>query len=666
MKSTKAMRAASVHVFELEPLEGRQLLAADLSVSWDTPNLHIPGLLVPGDHFNPTGGANRLEAPIQITNNGPLGAAGTVRVDFYLSTDRSLDLGRDIPIGSFPAQPFSLSVYTGNPNQLGAFSPDMTIPSDVAAGRYYLIVKITPGSAFGDTDAGNNIAVSTSLYTVVHQFGDIAGRTGVAMTLRDTDGTNVTFAQTGGGFGDVASIGSGFGITLTNSNDFTQVHITASGGNGRYDLNSVTINGAVGVFSAPQGRLTGPLTTTTGFGAMTFGDVVGPQTITVPASSRNPSFTLGNVSELTIDSAVGINSINVLSWIDRDGTADHISAPWLDALTSAGNFYPSIYLSGGSHPYPSSGDTLGPVNIGGVVKAGAWSIDGSGGAVSVYATTAGWSASYSSGVTSFATVSSFRGVLTGGQYIGTITSGKDILAGKILAGAYLGADGLFGGSGPNADTFRQGSISDIQVMRNVAGTLISAGLDPVDGVFNNGDDTFIGGSRSYIGRIIIGHIAGAQARFLANSYSNSFDGRPSISIGGSNIDWHADPRFAIHTVGPTGSVLSSMVTNNGGSMTAMLNLHIASGGLIDLDSIADGTIRITGPNGFSGLGLLVSKANDGNTNDGSSAYTTFFVRLNNVGDPLPSGTFTISFVPGMIADTRGNAAQAVDLGTFVA
>jgi hypothetical protein len=394
---------------------------------------------------------------------------------------------------------------------------------------------------------------------------------------------------------------------------------------------------------------------------MTFGDVVGPQTITVPISSRSPSFTLGNVSELTIDSAVGINAISVQSWI----APDHIRAPWLAALTSQGNFYPSLFLTGGLPPLSITGDTLGPVNIGGVIKGGAWSIDGSGDAIHVYATVAGWSASFQSNLYSINTVGSFRGVLTAGNGIGFIGSGKDLLAGRILAGAYLGDDGVFGGSGSSADTYRQGSISDIQITRNIAGTFIAAGLDPVDGTFSNGNDAFIGGYNSFIGRVIVGHIVGAKARLLANAYSsNAYETSPLITIGGLSTDWHGDQRFAIQTLGPSATLMSAMTSSAGGSTTATINLHIVANGLIDLDSITDGAITITAPDGSTMVGLLTSKSNDGNSNDGTAAYASFFVRLNNVGDPLVTGDYTIAVTPGKIADTRGHSSPQTDIGAF--
>jgi hypothetical protein len=187
----------------LESLESRQLLAADLDVQWKYNDFRLPAILVPGDHFDPAGGAARLEAPITITNNGPQAARGLARIDFYLSTDTTLDPGRAILIQTLRARQISLGTYSADPSQFTTISPDMTIPPTIAPGTYYLIVKVLASAAINDSAVGNNIAVDLAPITVARRFGSFAGRVGVAMTLQDADGTKVTFKQTGGGYGDV-------------------------------------------------------------------------------------------------------------------------------------------------------------------------------------------------------------------------------------------------------------------------------------------------------------------------------------------------------------------------------------------------------------------------------------------------------------------------------
>ncbi len=648
-----ANRRAMDGGFGLEQMEQRQLLAADLAVAWDTANFLVPTVVVPGDRFDPNGGSGRLEVPIQIINVGTTAASGTVRIDFFLSTDAVLNSAQDTLLRTYTGEPLSLPVYTGDPNQIGTFSPDMFIPAATAPGTYFLIVRIIPDSNVGDFNQSNNVNATNDPITAARRFGDFAGRTNVALTLVDTDGTQVRFTQTAGGYGEVTPSADGFGVTIFNGGVASSVAlVTGVGGDGRYDLASVTINGSVGTFSAPQGRLRGALTATTGYGAMTFGDVVGPLTLTVPATSQTPSYTLGNVSELTIDSAVGIGAISVTSWADSVGPTDVIRAPWLGALSSTNNFYPNIRLSGRGAGQP----TLGPVNISGVIKRGSWAVNGSGSTLSIFATTVFWSATFNGAVTSLATAGSYRGVFTAAS-IGSISSGRDILLSHILAGAYLGDDGVFGGTGSAADTYGAGTIGTIDVVHNVAGVTIGAGLSPVDGVFRNGNDAILGGTASSIGAVTVGNIFGAAARLIANVYSGA------ITVNGVALDWRFNNRFSLSTTGPASELVSATVGSVAGAPTANISVRFVSTGLIDRTRIVDGVIRVSGPGGFLAFGVLVSNPFDGATNQ-RAAFGNFTVRLANVGVSATPGTYTISVVGNTVTDARGNFASPDVIGTF--
>ncbi len=657
MKRTRTMRVSNRRAadggFGLEAMEGRQLLAADLAIAWDTANFHLPSVVVPGDRFNPDGGTDRLEVPLQIINVGTTAAVGTVRLDFYLSLDTTLNPGTDILMRSYTGEPLSLSVYTGDPNDIGTLSPDMFIPAGTAPGTYFLIVRVIPDSNIGDFNQSNNLSVSDDPVALARRFGDFSGRTNVALTLVDTDGTQVRFTQTGGGYGEVAPSADGFGVTIFNGGVSSSVSVVVgTGGDGKYDFTSIAINGSVGSFNAPQGRLRGPLTATTGFGAMTFGDVVGPLTITVPATSQTPSFTLGNVSELSINSAVGIDSITVTSWFDTAGPTDVIRAPWLGSLTSTNNFYPNIRLSGRGGGQP----TLGPVNITGVIKRGSWSINGIGSTLNIFATTVFWSASYNGPVTSLTTGGSYRGVFTASS-IGSITSGRDILLSHILAGAYLGDDGVFGGSGANADTYGAGTIGTIDVFHNIAGVTIAAGLSPVDGVFRNGNDAIIGGTASSIGRVTVGNIFGAVARLITNVHSGP------VTVNGVALNTSTNTRFASSAAGPTSVLQSATVSDIGGAPTVSISVRFNSSGLISRNTIVGTAIRVTGPGGFESLGILVSNPFDAPSNQ-RAAFGNFTVQLAGVGGTAAAGTYTIEVLGGIVADTRGRTALAGVLGTF--
>jgi hypothetical protein len=511
---------------------------ADLSAYWDTAHFQLPSILVPGE---------RLNTPLKVTNlTGQPEILGNARFDYYFSTDSTLD-DLDIPIRSIASQ---FVDFAGHAPQ--TYNDNLSIPTDIAPGSYYLIAKVTPVAHFDDPDLSSNVAVTGSPISILRRFGDFAGRTDVMAVIRGPDGHDVNFTQDNGGYGEVTVGPTGLGVTITDANESSAVFAIpsdyANASPTPFDLASITINGTLGFFEASHARLRGPLVVGTSLSSLSLGDVLGPLSISIPVSSRAPNLSFGNVSEISIDSAAGISSIYAKNWLDLDGRPDSIRAPWLGALTiRAGNFYPSLYLAGPSSP-PGQGFTLGPVQISGVVKAGSWSVSGNASSVHVYASTVNWSASFLGSVGSLTTDASFRGVFTG-HSIASITSGRDLLYGRILAGAFLGSDGRFGGSGADADTYTTGSIGLISVFHNVAGCWIGAGWNPVDGIFDNGNDRIEGAFGGSIGRITIGHIAGAQSRFIANYYGTSFpDPGDTITIGGVHVDWRHDRRFALGTV----------------------------------------------------------------------------------------------------------------------
>jgi hypothetical protein len=62
----------------------------------------------------------------------------------------------------------------------------------------------------------------------------------------------------------------------------------------------------------------------------------------------------------------------------------------------------------------------------------------------------------------------------------------------ILAGADLGADFAFGGTGAAADAFGAGRIGEVTIKGKVTASVLAAGLNPLDAILHNGD-AIIGG-----------------------------------------------------------------------------------------------------------------------------------------------------------------------------
>ncbi len=107
--------------------------------------------------------------------------------------------------------------------------------------------------------------------------------------------------------------------------------------------------------------------------------------------------------------------------------------------------------------------------------------------------------------------------------IGAISIAGAVTGATVLAGANLGSDDLLGGSGPAADTFTAGAIMKISIAGNVANSTFGAGLNPVDGIFRDGNDIVAGGAASRIGAVSLKHPVDASTRFYAGAFGKIRD-----------------------------------------------------------------------------------------------------------------------------------------------
>ena len=111
--------------------------------------------------------------------------------------------------------------------------------------------------------------------------------------------------------------------------------------------------------------------------------------------------------------------------------------------------------------------------------------------------------------------------ILGTNLLGLTVPGIAILGGlkssEIRIGATLGADGQPGGTGANADTYGAGKLGDLVIGGNVTLSYVRVGQDPVDGVFDNGDDALRGGSASVITSVVITGSLSNDSRVIAGS-----------------------------------------------------------------------------------------------------------------------------------------------------
>jgi hypothetical protein len=105
---------------------------------------------------------------------------------------------------------------------------------------------------------------------------------------------------------------------------------------------------------------------------------------------------------------------------------------------------------------------------------------------------------------------------------------------RLLAGTSFGADGAPGGGD---DTFIAGRIRSLRILGSVTASVIAAGLNPVDGIYLNGNDTLITGGQ--INTVSVVGTVSADSRILAAILPRT------AVLNRAAVATASDPRFAL-------------------------------------------------------------------------------------------------------------------------
>src|SRR5262249_30644705 len=152
-----------------------------------------------------------------------------------------------------------------------------------------------------------------------------------------------------------------------------------------------------------------------------------------------------------------------------------------------GNFNANLELSG------ASGFALTTATIGGAINGGLWDVQGRANQGTAQSISQSWQGSLTPAPQTLSPTRKLRRVIAPPP-IPIIPVGGDLKNAQIYAGANLGSDGLFGGTGMAADTFGKGVLARLRVTGSVIDSVIRVGADPKDGLFDNGNDQSAPGS----------------------------------------------------------------------------------------------------------------------------------------------------------------------------
>jgi len=170
---------------------------------------------------------------------------------------------------------------------------------------------------------------------------------------------------------------------LTGTTSKTSVTIKTKGGD--LVLGDVSIDGSLKKFYGKTVHLDGELTATGFVGKLKLAEVDADHTITFgprPAGDTKStvSLYLDRVVDTTVISQTPIKYIKADQWVDGDGTADRIEAPWLYKVYVKGDFQADLVLSGAG-----AGDyTLKYAKVYDDLEGVTWDVNGLMGKLKVY------------------------------------------------------------------------------------------------------------------------------------------------------------------------------------------------------------------------------------------------------------------------------------------
>lgn len=492
--------------FTLEPLEGRILLAADLT-----------GLVTAHTLADPSVPTNGETATVQVKNQGNAAASATTQVRVYASTDATFS-SSDVLLGT--ASTAALSA-----GQSRNVSVNLSMPNTIAAGTYRLLARVDASNviAEGTTGEANNTVVGSS-FAVAWQFGTVPGRAGnTILTLRDADGTAVTFKLTGPGVGTVLKDGINWDLKLTGTTTASAVTITTSPGiplttlgNGRVTLNDIQAAGPLASFTAATTDVTGTVAINGTITTLTIGDVIGG---TVAAKSIT-TFTARN-------------------------------------LTNA----------------------------------------------------------------------------------------------KLYIGTTLGLDGKLGGTSTNLDTYGLGRLQTLVVTGSMTSSTVRVSVNPVDGIFGNGNDRFVTGTLTGISSIKIQGSLNIDSRFIASTIPATY------LLAGRTLPTTGDVRFVTNlTNQPPIAVNDAYTVKRNGVLSEIVTIvkDIAPGGLTGGPSNfanVNGTLFFAARDGVNGVELWKS--------DGTAAGTVLVKDI--VVGAGSSNPAQLTNVNGTLFFTANTAANGREL-----
>ncbi|SCX42366.1 Ig-like domain-containing protein [Nitrosospira sp. Nsp1] len=606
-----------------EALEPRLLLSADLIGSVDDSSLDRDFLV-----------AESASISVRITNQGDAPAT-PLTVRLFASQDSQPDIG-DTLIGT---------VTNSSSALLPGTSTNFTVPISVdelsAPGHYKVITSVDPDQQVPEGSETNNVSVANGTLNVAWRFGEVPGHAAPAsLSLTDSNGTTVIFSLTGPGWGEVSRSGEGLALSLFSTDATSVLAATATGAHSL--LTGLTVDGNIKSILAPSLDLQGNARVAGSVQSITLGDVKGSSSLLIQGGGPATAFSAGNVHSLVLTSATPLSTVTVKEWLAFDSAPASINASSLGTLIVTGVFSADVNLSGA----PATSYTLGSAQIGGALDGGSWIVLGRASQVAAQSTATSWKAAFSGPLSLFSTRGDASGQLSTPS-LQALQVGGNLNQARVIVGANLGSDGALGGTGSTGDQFSAGVISRFRVTGSMVESHVWVGVDPRNGIFNDGNDTLTGSTPGKIQELLIGGSLDTLSHIVAGAFPNL------VKVGGLAVTPSSLPQLNTSTIDITKPSVSGSLSNDAG--------HLADD-RVTSDSAVRG--QVTDAGGIASLkagfdAAPASEYTDILSNikpDGNLELTAAQLAAIN-GAVLVDGTHTLHFIA---ADKAGNS-QSFDL-----
>ncbi|NML45874.1 phosphatase PAP2 family protein [Ramlibacter sp. G-1-2-2] len=444
---------------------------------------------------------------------------------------------------------------------------------------------------------------------------------------------------TGAGSAKLTPQGSGFTLTVTGTDANSTVLLL---GGPSVHLTGIAADSRVGHLVLANATLNGIATLPGGVAAMQIGALDGASLQV--GGSGNFALLTGAIHASSISAPHAVATITADSLTTDTAHPAKLEVAALDKLAVHGEVSVDLLVNGSS----PLRDDLGDVAIDGVVTRGVWSVDGRGRTITVKGTGADWRMNLAGTLHEFNTQGDASGSLAVGS-VQTLHVGGDMKNMTVYVGADLGSDAALGGTGDAADHFAAGRLAHLLVDGQIIASNIYVSIDPVDGIYGNGNDVDLGTVVQRVQEVTVGGAQTQDGMIFAPSFPTRIDwgghehAPEDIPAVQDRHHDHTPPQVTAALRSDTGASASDGITRDA---TIVLTVRDQSAVSIQARS---------GTQAFETILPAVQR-------DGTFVVsTTVLAKVN--GGKLPDGPYSFEFRATDIAGNRSSATVQFTLDT---